>query len=39
MNRFADPVLIERFRNELMHPIYLHSAPLAELRWHLDLDD
>jgi len=39
MNRFSDPVLIERFRNELMHPIYLHSAPLAKLRWHLGLDD
>ena len=38
MNRFADPVLYERYRNELMHPIYQHSAPYDELRWHLDLE-
>jgi len=38
MNRFADPVLYERYRNELMHPIYQHSAPYDELRWRLDLE-
>jgi hypothetical protein len=38
MNRFADPVLFERYRNELMHPIYQHSAPLDELRWNLELE-
>lgn len=38
MNRHADPVLFERYRNELMHPVYQHAAPLDELRWHLELE-
>ena len=37
MERYADPVLVERYRNELTHPVYQHAAPFDELRWHLDL--
>ena len=39
MERYADPVLVERYRNELTHPVYQHAAPFDELRWHLDLED
>ena len=36
--RFIDPVLVARYRSELMHPIYLHAASPGELRWNLNLD-
>ena len=31
--------IVERYRNELTHPVYQHAAPFDELRWHLDLED
>jgi hypothetical protein len=39
MSRRADPILVERYRMELSHPVYQHAAPLEELRWHLEWED